>query len=157
MFLRLHYGTIPLLPNGLLFEQLFRKALIAESLRMHANYENLFIIGTIEDTNPPALRQPAGRAPKKIVLKFLCSRLLETENLTALRIDTGHDMPDGAVLARSIHSLKNQQQGIMVGRVVELLQRTQLLNMHSIIGSAVSEPPSRSLPKCVARLERATH
>ena len=57
--------------------------------------------------------------------------MFETEYLAALRIDPGHDMPDGAVLAGSIHSLKNQQQRIAVGRVVKALQRAQLLYVFS--------------------------
>ena len=69
------------------------------------------------------------RAPEKIVFQFLGARLFETENLAALRIDAGHDVPDGAVLAGGVHPLKNQQQRIAVGRVVKLLQRAQLLNM----------------------------
>ncbi len=42
------------------------------------------------------LWQTAGRLPEKIVLQFLGTRLLETKNLAALRIDPGHDVPDGA-------------------------------------------------------------
>jgi hypothetical protein len=86
MLLQVHDGTIPLLPDGLLVEQLFRKPLAAENLRMHANDEHLLVIGTIEDADPPAFRQPAGRAPEKIVLQFFGARLFETENLAALRI-----------------------------------------------------------------------
>jgi hypothetical protein len=63
----------------------------------------------------------AVRAPKKIMFQFIGGRLLETENLAALRIDPGHDVPDGSVLARSVHPLKNQQQRIAVGGVVKLL------------------------------------
>ena len=96
---------------------------------MHANDQHLLVIGTIEDADPPAFRQMAVRAPEKIMFQFLGGRLFETENLAALRIDPGHDVPDGAVLAGSIHPLKNQQQRIAVGGVVKLLQGTQLLNV----------------------------
>jgi hypothetical protein len=40
--------------------------------------------------------------------------LLETEDLAALRVDTGHDMPDSAVLPARIHPLKNNQQSIFI-------------------------------------------
>ena len=63
---------------------------------------------------------------RKSCLQFLGARLLETENLAALRVDPGHDVPDGAVLAASVHPLKNQQQRIAVGRVVKPLHRAQL-------------------------------
>jgi len=68
---------------------------------------------------------------RKIMFQFFGARLFETEYLTALRIYPGHDVPDGAVLAASVHPLKNQQQGIAVGRIVKLLQRAQLFNMFS--------------------------
>ena len=119
--------SIPLLPKILIIAQLFRKPLVKENLRMHANNEHLFIVGTIENADPPAFRQTAGRAPKKIVLQFLSTGLLETENLTALRIDSGHDVSDDAIFARSVHPLKNQQHRIAVGCVVNALQRAQSL------------------------------
>jgi hypothetical protein len=65
-------------------------------------------------------------APEKIVFQFVGAGLFETENLAALRIDSGHDVPDGAVLSGRVHPLKNQQQRIAVRRVVKLLQRAQL-------------------------------
>jgi len=61
------------------------------------------------------------------MLQLFGARLFETENIAAFGIDSRHDVPDGAVLAGSVQGLKNQQQGIAVGRVVELLQRAQLL------------------------------
>jgi len=47
--------------------------------------------------------------------------VFETENLAALWIDPGHDMPDGTVLAGSIHALKNQQQRGFIRRIVQVL------------------------------------
>jgi hypothetical protein len=72
----------------------------------------------------PAFRQMTVRAPEKIMFQFVGGRLFETENLAALRIDPGHDVPDGTVLAARVHPLKNQQQRIAVGGIVQLLQRT---------------------------------
>src|ERR1700689_1682488 len=129
MLLQVDDGTIPLLPDGLLVEQLSRKPLTAENLRMHPNDEHLLIVRAIENADPPSFRQMAGGAPKKIVLQLLGARLLETENFAALRIDPGHDVPDGAVLAGSIDPLKNQQQRLAIVRVVKLLQRAQILNV----------------------------
>ena len=57
------------------------------------------------------------------------ARMFEAEHLAALRIDAGHHVPDGAVLAGGVHRLKNQQHRIAVGRVVQTLQRAQLLNL----------------------------
>ena len=57
------------------------------------------------------------------------ARVLEAEDLAALRIDPGHDVPDGAVLAGRVHRLKDQQHGIAVGRVEKPLQRAQLVDV----------------------------
>ena len=96
---------------------------------MHTNDQHFLVIGTIEDADPPAFGKVAGRAPEKIMFQLFRARLFETEDLAAFRIDPGHDVPDGAVLAGAIHALKDQQQRIAVGGVVQLLQRAQLRNM----------------------------
>ena len=89
---------------------------------MHANDKYLLVVGTIEDADAPPFRQMTGRAPKKIVFQFFGTRLFKTLNLATLRIDAGHDVPDGAILAGSVHPLKNQKQRVLVGGVVQALQ-----------------------------------
>ena len=86
---------------------------------MHPDDEHLLVVRTIEDADPPAFGKPARRAPKKIVLQFLGAGLFETENLAPLRVDPGHDVPDRAVFAGGIHSLKDQEQRIAAGRIVQ--------------------------------------
>ena len=98
---------------------------------MHANDEHLLIVGTVENADPPAFGKPASCAPEKIMFQLVGARLLETPNLATFGIDSGHDVLDGAVLAGSVHSLKNQQQRIAVGGVVQALQRAQLRNVFS--------------------------
>ncbi len=85
MLLQVHDGTISFLPNRFLVAQLIRKAFVAENLRMHPHDENLLIVGTIEDGDPPAFGKPVGRAPEKIMFQFLGAGLFETENIAALR------------------------------------------------------------------------
>jgi hypothetical protein len=41
------------------------------------------------------------------MFQFLGARLLEAENLAALRINPRHDVPDRAILTGSVHRLKN--------------------------------------------------
>jgi hypothetical protein len=43
------------------------------------------------------------------------------EHLAALGVDPGHDVPDGAVFSCRIRRLKDQQEGIAIGRVEKLL------------------------------------
>ena len=96
---------------------------------MDSNNQYFLITRTIEDTDPPPFGQAARRAPEKIMFELIGARLFEAENLAALRIDPGHDVPNGAVLAARVHPLKNQKQRIAIGRIVKVLQRAQLLNM----------------------------
>ncbi len=81
---------------------------------MYPNNQDFFVIGAIEDAHSPAFRKFNRRSPKKIVFQLGIARLFETEDLTAFWIDSGHNVADGAILARRIHSLKNQQQRIAV-------------------------------------------
>ena len=54
------------------------------------------------------------RAPEEIVIEFFGAGLLETENLATLWIDAGHDVPNGAIFAGTVHALEDQQQRIVV-------------------------------------------
>jgi len=125
MLLKVHNGAISFLPNDFFIEQFLRNPLCAENLRMHTNDENLFVIRTIENADSPTFRQSASRAPQKIVLQFLSTRLFKTEDLAALRIDAGHHVSDRAVLPGGVHRLKNKQQRIAIAGIEQTLQSTQ--------------------------------
>ena len=90
---------------------------------MHAGDQHLLVIGAVEDADAAAFRQVARGAPEKIVLQLARARMLEAEHLAALRIDPGHDVADGAVLSRRVHGLEDQQQGVTVGGVQQVLLR----------------------------------
>ena len=90
---------------------------------MHTDDQHLLVIGSVEDADPPAFRQIARGAPEKIVFQFGGAGMFEAEHLAALRVDPGHHVPDGAVFSRRIHRLKDQQDGMAVGRVEKLLLR----------------------------------
>src|SRR4029434_5507527 len=60
--------------------------------------------------------------PEIIVVEFLGRRLLERHYLAALRVDAGHHMLDGAILARRVHSLEDEEHGPAVLRVEPVLQ-----------------------------------
>ena len=51
------------------------------------------------------------RAPEEVVVELFVGRRLEGEDLAALRVDAGHDVLDGAVLAGGVHGLEDQQHG----------------------------------------------
>jgi len=94
-----------------------------ENLGMYADDQYLFVVGPVEDADPPALREITTGAPEKIVLQFGRTPMFEAEDLAALRIDAGHHVPDGTIFSGCIHRLKDQQDGVAVGWVVKMLQR----------------------------------
>ena len=96
---------------------------------MHPNDEHFLVVGTVEDPDMSALRQPACCAPEKIVRQVFFARLLETRHLAALRVNPGHHMANRAVLPGRVHALENDQQRIVVGRIVKMLERAQLCNV----------------------------
>src|SRR6202050_4568696 len=96
---------------------------------MHAGDQYLLVIGSVEDANPPTFRQITGGAPEKIVFQFGSTGMFEAEHLTALGVDAGHHVLDGAVFSRRIHRLKDQQDCMPIGRVEKLLLRTKLPNV----------------------------
>ncbi len=93
---------------------------------MDPDDQDLFIIGSVENADPTALRQVAGRSPEKIMLRFGGAGMLEAEDLATLGIHPGHHVLDGSVLSRRVHRLKDQKDGVTVGRIVKLLERAQL-------------------------------
>ena len=123
-----HYFTLdPIVAlNRLLGQQAVREPFAAENLRMHADDQHFFVVGSVEDADPPAFRADRAwcarenRAPAPSALG-----MFEAEYLAALRIDAGHHVPDGAVFSRGIHRLKDQQDGMAVGCVEKLLLRAQ--------------------------------
>ena len=53
-------GTISLLPDCVLVEQLVRQPLGAQDLRMHPNDQHFLVIGPIEDADAAAFGQTSG-------------------------------------------------------------------------------------------------
>ena len=86
------------------------------------SYQYVFVIRTIEDADPTALGKAARSAPHKVVVQFFGARLFEAEHLATFRINAGHHMPNSAVLAGTVHTLKNQKQSVAMRRVMKLLQ-----------------------------------
>src|SRR5450631_3205351 len=99
MPLQIRDRAIPVVPDRLLVEQGVRQAFAAEDLRMDTRDQHLLIVGSVKDTDPPALRQIAGRAPEKVVLQFGGAGMFEAEYLAALRIDPGHHVLDSAIFS----------------------------------------------------------
>src|SRR5579859_7386805 len=99
-------GTIAVVPDGVLAVGRVRESFTVQDVGMYAHDQHLFVVRPVENADPPALRQVAGRAPEKVMLQFVGARMLVAEYLAALRIDPGHDVLDDAVFARGVHGLK---------------------------------------------------
>src|ERR1700758_1914586 len=89
---------------------------------MHAYYENLFVVGTVEDSDMAAFRKHNGCTPEKIVLQLPVRWRLEGMHLATLRIYARHHVLDGAVFAGGIHRLENQQKRPCILGVESVLQ-----------------------------------
>lgn len=95
---------------------------------MDAHDQHLFIVGAVKDSDMSAHRQGTGGAPEKVMFEFVRARLFETVNIAALRVHTGHDMADRAILPGRVHRLENNEKGIAVMRVKHLLERAHFFS-----------------------------
>ena len=65
--------------------------------------------------------------PEEVVGKLIRCRRLERRDVAALRIDTGEDVTDRAVLAGGVEALEDQQDALLSFCVEPLLERAQLI------------------------------
>ena len=86
-----------------------RDFLPREKLRMHAHDERFLVITAIKNTDASALRERFHATPEIIMIEVFACRCFKGENLTSLRIHTGHYVPDCSVFAGRVHRLKDQQ------------------------------------------------
>ena len=63
------------------------------------------------------------------MVELLGARVLEAVHLAALGIDARHDVTDGAVLARGVHGLEDQEQRVAIVRVENVLEPAHPLDM----------------------------
>ena len=61
-------------------------------------------------------------APEKVVPRLQRRGNLEGGDVATLRIHAGEDVTDGAVLARRIHSLQDDQQRLLLAGVEDFLK-----------------------------------
>src|SRR5262249_12655674 len=81
-----------------------------------------------EDADPPALGQTFHAPPQEVVCQVFRRRGLEGVDLAALRVDAGHDVLDGTVLAGRVHRLEDEQHRPAVVGVEDVLQLGQRLD-----------------------------
>jgi hypothetical protein len=86
----------------------------------------LLIVAAVEDADAPAFGEAAGRPPEEVVVNLFRTGFLEREHLAPGGVHPCQDGSDGAVLAGGIHGLKDDQNGVTVACVKDLLQSIQL-------------------------------
>ena len=84
---------------------------------MHPHHQGLLVVTAVENADVAPIGQHFHAPPQIIVVQLLRRGRLEREYLAALRVDPGHDVLDGAVLARSVHRLEDEQQSPLVLRI----------------------------------------
>ena len=111
--------TVTQLPD--VFPALLRKVLGIEHLGVNAHHEHFLVVRSIEDPDGTARRQPPHRPPEEIMAELLRRRSLEGADLDGLRVDSAHDVFDGAVLAGGVEALQNDQEGVRLLRMQAIL------------------------------------
>jgi len=120
--------AVALLPDPVR-DQPWRQLLMREDLGVHAHHEHLLVVRAVEDADTPALGQGAIAAPQVIVIQLLVRGHLERVDLAALRIDARHHVIDGAVLARGVHRLDDDQHRPAILGVEHLLELGEPLDV----------------------------
>jgi hypothetical protein len=91
-----------------------------------ARGENVFVVGTVEDADHAARRDLGVDAPEEVVAGFEGGGHFEGGDVAALRINSGEDMADGAVFAGGVHALEDDEQGLGLAGVEEVLPVSEL-------------------------------
>src|ERR1019366_1944495 len=88
--------------------------------------ENIFVMRAVENPDIAVLGNGLVYAPEKIVRGFLGRWRFEWRDGASLRVHAGHYVPNRAVFSGGIDSLKNDQQGVFVLGVEQVLQLVEL-------------------------------
>ena len=104
-------------------------AFVENPLRVHLGGQHIFIVGAIEYFDHTSLRQGKIMTPEIIVLQFVAGRCFEAVHPAPLRVDPRHHVPDHAILAGGIASLKNDQQGVTIVSIKHFLQLLQFFDV----------------------------
>ena len=128
MSFQVHDGPESAVPHRLVGSRIGQR-FAAQDAAVHPHDQHLFVVRPVEDADATALGQVARGAPEEVMFKFQRTRMRKAEHLTALRVDARHHMANRAVLARCIHGLKHQQQGMPVRRVEQALLVAQPLDL----------------------------
>jgi len=118
--------VVAFLPD-LFRHQRFRQLLLSQILRMNLHYQNLLIVGPVENGDLAACRTHAHNPPKIGVIQFLGRRRLKAVHVAPLRIQARCHVLHHSVLARRVHGLQHHQYRPQFVRIhSRLLHRRRL-------------------------------
>ena len=103
---------------------------------MHSDHQHVLVITAVENGNTAPGRQTAVDPPQIIVAQVLRRGLLEIVHDHALGVQSSHDVLDGAVLARGVQCLQQDDESFPAVRIQGVLQNFHLLQ---VVGSAGSK------------------
>src|SRR5579862_5891689 len=89
---------------------------------LNPNRKNVLIMRPIEDHCLPFGRNMWVHAPKEVVPELFGFRLLKPNNAAARRVHSRKNVPNYAVLAASVQSLKYNEERVLPLRVHQVLQ-----------------------------------
>jgi len=76
------------------------------------------------------------RAPEEVVRRLLLGRHLEGNHLAAARVDAAHDVLHGAVLARGVHALEDDEHRVPALRVEHVLELREARDVLPELGAS---------------------
>ena len=89
---------------------------------MDVGGENVFVVRAVEDADHATRGNLGVGAPEEVVTGFERGGHFEGGDIAALRVDAGEDVADGAVFARGIHALEDDEEGFGLAGVEEVLE-----------------------------------
>ena len=94
---------------------------LARDELVDARGEHVFVVGAVEDADHAARRDLGVDAPEEVVAGFERGGHLEGCDIASLGVDAGEDVADGAVFAGGVHALKDDEQGLGLAGVEDIL------------------------------------
>src|SRR5262245_64201516 len=94
---------------------------------MDSGDQYILVVRAIENADPPLWRGVRMYSPEKIMFELNRGRLLEAYHRCSLRIESGEDMIDRAVLAARVQGLQDDQNGVFLLGIEQGLHLAKLL------------------------------
>ena len=100
----------------------FREGVVAAPVPgVHLHHQEFFVVGPVEDTNLSSPWEFESSPPEKVMVDLTLIWYTKRGDPASLRVHPGHHVPDNPILPCGVHSLKDDQDRIVVARPENLL------------------------------------